>query len=305
MLMESSPHLTRKLLRVVFNAREISDRELLARFVSNRDEDAFAELVRRHGPMVFATARRVTGHAQDAEDAFQATFLVLARRASQVQKPEQLGNWLYGVAYRTALEVRSARRRVLEHSVSVLPESAAPTPPEDTGDLRRVIHEELAALPEKYREAVVLCDLEGLPRAVASSRLEIPEGTLSSRLLQARKMLAARLTRRGVTATSGSLAGLFSVDACSNAVPIDLVLRAAHVAVAATGGAPNLVSPSVSQLAEGVMKVMLANQLRQMVLTGLLASGLLGLGAYGAAQIPAGSPTQPPPAKGGAEREAA
>ncbi|MBX9583076.1 MAG: sigma-70 family RNA polymerase sigma factor, partial [Gemmataceae bacterium] len=170
-----------------------ADRDLLARFAQDRDEDAFAELVRRHGPMVLAVARRVTGSPEDAEDAFQAAFLVLARRAGQVGRPDLLGNWLYGVAYRTALEARKARRRVKEQAVPDAPEPAAPDDPpaaHDPADLRRVIDEELAALPEKYRAAVVLCELQGLGRREAAARLGVPEGTLSSRLAHARKLLA-------------------------------------------------------------------------------------------------------------------
>ena len=185
---ESMPRpLARQLLRVVLGSGDIADRDLLARFASTRDEDAFAELVRRHGTMVFGVCRRVTRHPQDAEDAFQAAFVVLARRAAQVRNPEQLANWLYGVAYRTALEARATRRRVQEQPVSAAPEPAAPPEPDDTADLRRVIDEELAKLPDKYRSAVVLCDLEGMPRAAAAAQLQIPEGTLSSRLAQARK----------------------------------------------------------------------------------------------------------------------
>jgi RNA polymerase sigma factor (sigma-70 family) len=295
---ESAPRpLARQLLRVVLGPGEATDRELLARFVRSRDEDAFAELVRRHGRMVLAVARRVTGHPQDAEDAFQAAFLVLARRAAQLDRPEQLANWLYGVAYRTALEARAARRRVLEHSVTTAPEPAAPPPPDDGADLRRVIDEELAKLPDKYRAAVVLCDLEGLPRAEAAARLRIPEGTLSSRLAYARKVLAGRLTRRGITSSAGAIAVVLSREAIGSTVPRDLVqLTARAAAKVASGGAvpPDLVSPSVSSLTDGVMKTMLAYRLRLML--GLvLASGLVGLGAYGLAQAPPGQNPLPQP----------
>lgn len=277
----------RDLLRVVLGARETADRDLLARFVRLRDQDAFAELVRRHGRMVLAVCRRVTGHPQDAEDAFQAAFLVLARRAGQLNRPDQLANWLYGVAYRTALEARAARRRVWERPMSPLPEPIAPDPPDDAGDLRRLIDDELAKLPDKYRSAVVLCDLEGVSRTEAASRLKIPEGTLSSRLAYARKLLAARLTRRGISSSAGMVAVALAREAIGSTVPRELILHTARAAVSLTSGAvppPDLVSPFVSSLTDGVMKTMLVNRLR-LTLGILLASGLLGVSAYGIAQV--------------------
>ncbi|HEV3383438.1 MAG TPA: sigma-70 family RNA polymerase sigma factor [Gemmata sp.] len=295
----TTPHtLARKLLRVALNPRERSDRELLAQFASNRDEDAFEELVRRHGRMVLSVARRVTGSQQDAEDAFQAAFLVLARRATHIKQPEQLANWLYGVAYRTALEARAARRRVLEHPVSAIPETAASITVDDSSDLRRVIDEELARLPEKYRAAVVMCDLEGLPRAEAASSLKIPEGTLSSRLAYARKILANRLTKRGINSTGCGIAALLAGEATGSALPRELVFRTARVAtrIVSGGAVPSdLVSPSVSHLTEGVMKIMLANRLRLYVTAGVLACGLIALGAIGVAQQPYQQTVQPPP----------
>jgi RNA polymerase sigma factor (sigma-70 family) len=281
--------LARKLLRVVSNPVEKSDRDLLIWFASNRDEDAFAELVRRHGRMVLAVAKRVTGSQQDAEDAFQAAFLVLARRATHIKHPDQLANWLYGVAYRTALEARALRRRVLEHPVSAIPEPFAPIPPDDMNEIRQAIDEELAGLPDKYRSAVVLCDLEGLPRAVAAARLKIPEGTLSSRLAYARKLLASRLTRRGITSTAGVIAAWFAGEATGGALPRELVSATARVAsrIAAGGPVPpGLVPPSVSHLTEGVMKIMFANRLRLSITAAALACGLIALGAFGFAQQP-------------------
>jgi RNA polymerase sigma factor (sigma-70 family) len=293
----TTPHsLTRKLLRVVRNSGERSDRELLVQFATDRDEDAFEELVRRHGRMVLSVARRVTRSQQDAEDAFQAAFLVLARRATHIKHPEQLANWLYGVAYRTAMEARAARRRVLEHPVSAIPEPAAQTSRDDGGDLRRVIDEELARLPEKYRTAVVLCDLEGLPRTEAATRLKIPEGTLSSRLAYARKVLANRLTRRGISSTAGGIAALLAGEATGAYLPNELVCLTARVASrAASGGAVphDLLSPSVSHLTEGVMKIMLANRLRSSITAGVLACGLVALGVFGFAQQPFPQPGQP------------
>lgn len=310
---ESRPRpFARQLFRAILGPGDITDRELLARFVATRDEDAFAELVRRHGPMALGVCRRVTGHPQDAEDAFQAAFLVLARRAGQVNRPDQLANWLYGVAYRTALEARAARRRVQEHLVSAVPEPAAPetrglTSPgsPDADDLRRVIDEELAKLPDKYRSAVVLCDLEGLPRADAAVRLKIPEGTLSSRLAHARKVLAERLTRRGITGavfpgaglTAGAVAAALGREAVASVVPRELVLLTARAAARVTSGGvvpPDVVSPSVSNLADGVIKIMLVHRLRLSFGMGILACGLLGLGAYGLAQVPTQNAPPPP-----------
>jgi RNA polymerase sigma factor (sigma-70 family) len=295
MPMESTPRpLARQLLRVVLGAGDIADRDLLARFATTRDEDAFVELVRRHGTMVLGVCRRVTRHPQDAEDAFQAAFVVLARRAAQVRNPEQLANWLYGVAYRTALEARATRRRVQEQPVSAAPEPAAPPEPDDTAELRQVIDEELAKLPDKYRSAVVLCDIEGMQRATAAAQLQIPEGTLSSRLAQARKLLASRLARRGVTASALAITTFFGRDATLNAVSRELVLLTARVARATAGGVvPPGLHPSVSNLADGVMKTMLINRLRLM-LGAVVTCGLLGLGAYGLAQVAPGTPVPNP-----------
>ena len=275
----------RQLLRIVLGTSDVPDRDLLARFVASRDEDAFAEIVRRHGAMVLAACRRVTGRAHDAEDAFQAAFLVLARRAAHLSRPELLANWLYGVACRTALEARAARRRVEEHVVAAAPEPAAPSLPDprDMSELRRVIDEELAKLPDKYRTAVVLCDLEGLPRAAAAAQMGIPEGTLSSRLAHARKVLADRLTRRGVTASASAVAAALGRDALAVAVPHTLTHLTVHTAVRfAPGGA---FSPAVSSLADGVLKTMLATRLRQTFGIGLLACGLIGVGGALAQQL--------------------
>src|SRR5262249_4431856 len=146
-----------------------SDAQLLGRFVARRDEASFAELVRRHGPMVLGVCRRGLHNHHDAEDAFQAAFLVLARKASAVAAPEQVGSWLYGVAYRTALEARAvaARRRAKERQVSAMPEPPAP-PAEAERDLRPLLDQELSLLPPKYRVAGGLCGLEGRTRPEAA-----------------------------------------------------------------------------------------------------------------------------------------
>ena len=289
------------MLRVVLGSSDVSDRDLLARFVASRDEDAFAEIVRRHGAMVLAACRRVTGRTHDAEDAFQAAFLVLARRAAHLSRPELLANWLYGVACRTALEARAARRRAEEHAVPAAPEPAAPPAPDDTAELRRVIDEELAKLPDKYRTAVVLCDLEGLPRAAAATQLGIPEGTLSSRLAHARKVLAERLTRRGVTASATAVAAALGRDVMAVAVPYTLTHLTVYAAVRfAPGALPLVVSPAVSSLTDGVLKTMFATRLRHLFGIGLLACGVIGVGAALAQQLGGPAPPDPdaPPAAG-------
>ncbi|QEG31492.1 ECF RNA polymerase sigma factor SigE [Gemmata obscuriglobus] len=280
--------LTRQLLRVVLGTPDVPDRDLLARFVNARDEDAFAELVRRHGAMVLAVCRRVTGRAHDAEDAFQAAFLVLAKRAGHLSRPELLANWLYGVAFRTALDARAARRRAEDRVVPTAAEPACPEPPDDNAELRRVIDEELARLPDKYRAAVVLCDLEGLPRSAAARALGVPEGTLSSRLAHARKLLAGRLTRRGVTASVAAAGAVLTRDAAATVVPHNLthttVQLAARFALA-RGTVPPGAPPEVSSLTEGALKAMLVTRLKQTFAAGLFACGLIGVGGALAQQL--------------------
>src|SRR5687768_972963 len=135
-----------------------TDADLLARFVATKDADAFTELVRRHGPCVLGVCRRVTGQAQDAEDAFQATFLVLAKKAARLRTPELLGNYLYGIAFRVAMRAKrsAARRRAREVPVPALPDPPAPSAPPAMPELLPILDEELAALPAYYREAIVL-----------------------------------------------------------------------------------------------------------------------------------------------------
>jgi RNA polymerase sigma factor (sigma-70 family) len=146
---------------------DLTDGELLARFVASRDEDSFAALVRRHGPMVLAVCRRMLRHAQDAEDCFQATFMVLARKAATVKR-ESVASWLYSVAYRTSLEARviNARRRAREKQVEEMPHPEV-MPPE-TQDWRPWFDQELNRLPEQYRAVIVACDLEGRSRKHAA-----------------------------------------------------------------------------------------------------------------------------------------
>src|SRR5947209_15211565 len=161
----------------------LRDGQLVERFLADRDEAAFAGLVRRHGPMVLGVCGRVLGNRHDAEDAFQATFLVLARKAGSVVPRDLVGHWLYGVAYRTALRARSSalRRGYRERQVNDMPERAAPVAALGD-DLRPVLDEELSRLPEIYRVPLVLCGLEGKSKREVASVLGVPEGTVASRL---------------------------------------------------------------------------------------------------------------------------
>jgi RNA polymerase sigma factor (sigma-70 family) len=168
------------------------DRLLLHRFVRHSDAAAFEKLVHRHGPMVLGVCQRVLGNTHDADDAFQATFLVLMRKAPSLRRPDLLGNWLYGVAYRTAHKARAqaARRRRLERQVAA-PAGVQP-PDEAAREFNARLAAELQLLPEPYRAPLVLCYLEGLTNAQAARRLGWPTGSISYRLARGRALLRAR-----------------------------------------------------------------------------------------------------------------
>lgn len=259
----------------------LSDRQLLDHFIRHRDEAAFAALVRRHGPVVWGVCCRVIGHHHDAEDAFQATFLVLARKAASIRQPEMLANWLFGVAHRTALKakVTAGKRRVREKQVSDMPEPE--TQQRDAWiDVEPLIDRELAGLPDKYRIAIILCDLQGKTGKEAAHQLKIPEGTLSSRLRTGRVMLAKRLTRHGVVLSAGALAAVVSENSASALVPTAVVsstIKAAPLFAAGQTAATSIVSGKVAALTEGVMKAMLMTKVK-MIATVLLMASLIAFG---------------------------
>jgi RNA polymerase sigma factor (sigma-70 family) len=231
--------------------------------------------------MVLGVCRRILNSSHDAEDAFQATFLVFVRKAASIAQRGLLANWLYGTAYRTALEARSttARRRTREKTVSVLPDVEAP-PMNDTWDhVRPLIDLELERLPDKYRVPVILCDLEGKTRREAARQLGWPEGTVSGRLARARTLLARRLARHGLALSGGALAVALSQNSASASVPASLVSSTAKAAawVAAGHTANGVVSAPVAALTEGVLKAMLMSKLK-IAVTLVLAVGLVGLG---------------------------
>jgi RNA polymerase sigma factor (sigma-70 family) len=270
-------HLRRALL--LRDARELTDGQLLECFIARREEAAFEALLRRHGPMVLGVCRRVLGNAADADDAFQATFLVLLRKASSVVPRELVGNWLYGVAYRTALKARgcAARRRLKEREVAAMPRPQAPA--DSWTDLQPVLDQELSRLPDRYRAAVVLCDLEGKSRQEVARRLRLPEGTVSSRLARGRRLLAKRLARHGVALSAGALAVLLAREA-SAAVPTPLATSTLHAAAQVLAGhaLAGAVSARVAALTEGVLKAMLVTKLNVPAAL-LCAAAVLGLAA--------------------------
>jgi RNA polymerase sigma factor (sigma-70 family) len=258
----------------------LSDGELLACYVARRDEAAFEALVRRHGPMVLGVCRRVIGNAHDAEDAFQATFLVLVRKAASIGKRDAVGNWLFGVAYRAALKARSVarRRQAREKQVEDMPERWIE--PEDLWhDLRPLLDAELLRLPDKYRAAILLCDLEGRSRRDAAQLLGLPEGTLSSRLAAGRKMLAARLARRGLALSGAAVGAVLAQGVATAALPAPLVIATAKAATLTTANAAVAggFSAKVLSLTEGVLKAMWMTKVK-LVTAVLLAVGAVGVG---------------------------
>jgi RNA polymerase sigma factor (sigma-70 family) len=261
----------------------LTDGQLLEEYISRRDEAAFAALVRRHGPMVWGVCRRVLHNHHDAEDAFQASFLVLVRKAALIVPRARVANWLYGVAHQTALKVRAtaAARKWRERQMAKMPEAAV-SDQELWRDLQPLLDEELSRLPHKYRAVVVLCDLEGKTRKDAARQLDCPEGTVAGRLARARTMLAKRLARRGLAVWGGALAAMLSQRAASAFVPTSVMsstINAASVFGSGQAAATGAISVKVGALTEGVLKSMFFTKLKivmvVLVLTALTASAAL------------------------------
>jgi RNA polymerase sigma factor (sigma-70 family) len=264
---------------LVCDSADLSDGQLLQLFIDQRDEAAFEVLVRRHGPMVMGVCQRIAGQLQDAEDAFQATFLVLVRRASTVVPREMVGNWLYGVAYRTALEARgkSARRQAKMKQVTDMPDPKIPVEP-GWQDLEPLLDRELNGLPDKYRMPLVLCQLEGRSRKEVARQLQVAEGTLSSRLATGRTMLARRLARHGVAIAAGPLALLLSQPTAVACVPGPLLSSTIKAAAGFAAGDAAALSPRVAALTQGVLRAMFMTKLKVTVLCWLAVAGVVTLG---------------------------
>lgn len=239
----------------------VPDADLLARFVHDRDDAAFAVLVNRHGPTVFGVCRRILGNSADAEDSFQAVFLVLVNRAAALTGRRTLGDWLYGVAVRTSFQARVALARRRKHERAAAerrPESAFDPIPSEPSWIDR----ELSALPDKFREPVVLCLLQDRPRAEVAAELGIPEGTLASRLDTARKRLADRLARHRVPLV---LTGLL--------VPVPAAVATSTLSRAADGA-----GMAIHQLANEVTRSMITNsKWPVLVAAGVLTAAIGGL----------------------------
>jgi RNA polymerase sigma factor (sigma-70 family) len=259
---------------------ELTDGQLLEGYISRRDEAALAALVRRHGPMVWGVCRRVLRNYHDAEDAFQATFLVFVRKAVSIASPELLANWIYGVAHQTALKARAttAKRRARERQVKEMPEPAV-TEQDLWDDLQPLLDQELSRLPDKYRVAIILCDLEGKTRKEAARQLGVPEGTLAARLARGRGMLARRLARHGLAVSAGSLAAVLAQHTASASAPASVVgptIQAASLFAAGQAAVAGGASVQAVALMEGVLKTMLRTKLK-LAATVVLGVGLLGI----------------------------
>jgi RNA polymerase sigma factor (sigma-70 family) len=260
---------------------ELPDAELVGRFAEHRDEAAFAALVRRHGALVLGVCRRVLRHEQDAEDAFQATFLVFARDAASVRRAGAVGNWLYGVAYNVARRGRTARHKRAVKEQEAAARQPTSTPESVPDDLKDVLDAELNALPEKYRAAVVLCDLLGRTVERAATEVGCPPKTLGTRLARGRSLLARRLARRGVVPGCAALCVL--APSANAAISPRLIESAVQVA---TGSAAP-VSPAVAALAAGVSSTMTLKTLTIVAVTcGLLLVGGVAMHGGFAAHTP-------------------
>ena len=275
---------------------ELSDAELIRRYVSARGDDEFSELVRRHGPLVLGVCRRVLRNQHDAEDAFQATFLVFLRKAEHISPPGLVGNWLFGVAYRTALKARalSVRQRARERPMSQTPEPAEVPADGLWRELQPLLDRELSRLPDKYRAPIVLCDLQGRSHKEAARELGWPVGTLSGRLSRARAQLARRLARQGLLLSAGSAVVVLTQETASAHVPPALLASTVQAAGSGAVGpvaAATPVSTHVATLAEGVLRSMFYSKLK-LVATVIMALGTACAGAAIAAHALQGNPKE-------------
>jgi RNA polymerase sigma factor (sigma-70 family) len=303
MALRSSPVLNQLRRLAGRQADALPDALLLERFVAERDEEAFEVLLWRHGGMVLSVCRRLLRREQDVEDAFQATFLALVRKARSIANREALASWLYKVAYRVALDAREAAARQPATEADAAEPTVAPSEDPIWRDLAPVLDEELYRLPEKYRVPVVLCYLQGRTVDEAAQVLGCPRGTVGTRLARARERLRAQLTQRGVMLSVVTLTALLVQQATAAGPPAALVATTARLAALATAGHA-AATASVTALANGVLRAMFLGKLK-MVGMATLAVTVLGLGLCGlcqsqstAAPRPAANPWHARPVQG-------
>jgi RNA polymerase sigma factor (sigma-70 family) len=260
------------------HSERLADRQLLQRFLAERDEAAFAALVRRHGPMVLGVCRRILQHDHDAEDVFQATFLVLARWAGAVRCQESVGSWLFGVAYRLAHKARlSAARRLSHESRAGRALSADPLDELSSLEAKALLDRELARLPEKYRAPLILCGLQGLARAEAARQLGVPLVTFKSRLEQARQRLRTRLTAQGL-AVSGALGAFLAGEwSAGAALPLPLAHTTSQAATAFAQGITPAVPARLFTLVQAALRPALVAR-RTLAVVAALLLGATGIG---------------------------
>jgi RNA polymerase sigma factor (sigma-70 family) len=263
----------------------LTDGQLLERFASHRGaeaEPAFTALVMRHGPLVFGVCQSLLRNAHDAEDAFQATFMVLARKAGSIRQPDRLGPWLYGVAHRTArrLKDKNARRKSHEAEAAVYSDRARPSSGSSQNpsalanhDEIEALHREIERLPARYKAAIVLCDLQGLTHEEAAQRLGCRVGTIHSQVSRARERLRRRLDRRGLAYPAGIVAA--AIDSTKPSVLPNVLVGSTvkNVMSLSTGLAAGSVPASIVTLSQGVLRSMLFAKI------GLISAALVGLGA--------------------------
>jgi RNA polymerase sigma factor (sigma-70 family) len=277
-------------------AAGLTDRQLLMEFSACADQTAFAALVERHAPMVLRVCRRVLRQEQDAEDAFQATFLVLAKKAATIRKTEALASWLHGVAYRVALRAKRDAGRWHRHEREAqLMSTKASTGEADWREVQATLDEEIQALPEKYRAPFVLCFLEGKGRAEVARELGLKEGTVWNRVSRARKLLQERLGRRGIALPALLAAGALS-EGMARAAPRRLICSTLQ-AVSGQAARAGAVSARVAALAKGVSETMPMTKMKTMALF-LTVTGLV---AFGAGTALKGNTSTQPPVTGPAE----
>jgi RNA polymerase sigma factor (sigma-70 family) len=270
-------------LEALAAAGTLSDGQLLQRFLADRDEAAFNALLQRHGPLVWSVCRRVLRCPHHAEDVFQATFLVLARRAASIRKHQSVASWLHGVAYRLARQLRAREAR---------PPLPAPAPAADADpaqhaglrELQAILDEELQRLGEAYRRPLVLCYLEGQTRDEAAGQLGWSLSTLKRRLDRGREALRARLSRRGVTLSGALLSAALAEDAGAAAPPAALLLPTTRAALLAAAGrsVTSIVPAQVLTLTEGVLHAMFVTKLKiAAFVTGVALTLGVGASLYG------------------------